>query len=200
MLFLSWPAAAGSCLEETGRFAPLLSDVTDLVHLHFAKLVSLECCEKREKWSFFGRIKLRRWWWRLELLIPSLELGNRVPYTSSSCKSFTIPTLLLKNPTWVLDRFCSFDRVQELELRHDFAWRKKTKHIMVCWNNPCSWISSWSVAVDHVVREEFMASSPGPSWSSELRRRIHDTRSSCSNVRLLDSCKFFTQPWGSAIV
>jgi hypothetical protein len=34
--------------------------VTDLVHLHFAKLVSLECCEKREKWSFFGRIKLRR--------------------------------------------------------------------------------------------------------------------------------------------
>ncbi len=59
MLFLSWPAA-GSCLEKAGQFAALLSDVTNLVHLHFAKLVSLECCKIKEKGSFFGRIELRR--------------------------------------------------------------------------------------------------------------------------------------------
>lgn len=43
VLFLSW-LAAGSCLEEAGQFAALVLDMTDLVHLHFSKLVSLECC------------------------------------------------------------------------------------------------------------------------------------------------------------
>ncbi len=191
-----WVVPWGSCIVCSSAFGCDWSCTFSFCKIGFSGLLQ----KKRETGSLFGRIELRRWWWRLELLIPSLELGNHVPYTSSSCKSFTIPTLLLKNRPWVLDRFCSFDRVQELELRHDFAWRKKTKHIMVCWNNPCSWISSWSVAVDHVVREHLMVSSPAPSWSSELRRRIHDTRSSCSNVRLLDICKFFTQPWGSAIV